>query len=80
MHLSQSVPDSSCPSAAARAGKGAARTMASTTADLLIDRLVFWGVDTIFGLPGDGVNGIFEALRQNQDKIRSLILRFGGLA
>ena len=27
---------------------------AMTTADLLIERLIAWGVDTMFGLPGDG--------------------------
>ena len=37
--------------------------MAKTVADLLIERLIDWGVDTIFGFPGDGINGIFEALR-----------------
>jgi glyoxylate carboligase len=39
-------------------------------AGLLIERLVDWGVDTIFGLPGDGINGVVEALRKNQDRIR----------
>jgi pyruvate dehydrogenase (quinone)/pyruvate oxidase len=37
--------------------------MAQTAADILIDVLQEWGVDTIFGLPGDGINGIMEALR-----------------
>src|SRR4051794_30823479 len=46
-----------------------------TVADLLVDRLVAWGVDTIFGLPGDGVNGIFEALRTHQDKLRFIQVR-----
>lgn len=49
--------------------------MANTVADILINRLIDWGVDTIFGLPGDGVNGIFEALRTNQDKIRFIQVR-----
>jgi pyruvate dehydrogenase (quinone) len=49
--------------------------MARTTADLLIDRLIDWGVDTVFGLPGDGVNGIFEALRTRQDRIRFIQVR-----
>ena len=35
--------------------------MAKTVADLLVERLIDWGVDTIFGFPGDGINGIFEA-------------------
>jgi pyruvate dehydrogenase (quinone) len=49
--------------------------MSSTTADLLIDRLTEWGIDTIFGFPGDGINGIFEALRNRQDKIRFVQVR-----
>jgi pyruvate dehydrogenase (quinone) len=49
--------------------------MAMTTADLLIERLIGWGVDTVFGLPGDGINGIFEALRTRQDHIRFIQVR-----
>src|SRR5881275_3664646 len=49
--------------------------MAQTVAELLIDRLIAWGVDTIFGLPGDGVNGIFEALRTRQEKVRYVQVR-----
>jgi pyruvate dehydrogenase (quinone) len=49
--------------------------MAKTTADLLIERLSDWGVDTIFGFPGDGINGIFEALRTRQDSIRFIQVR-----
>jgi pyruvate dehydrogenase (quinone) len=32
--------------------------------DILIDCLIAWGVDTIFGMPGDGINGLMEALRR----------------
>src|SRR5213082_2395017 len=49
--------------------------MAQTVAEILVDRLVEWGVETIFGFPGDGVNGIFEALRTNQDKIQFIQVR-----
>ncbi|HLJ94593.1 MAG TPA: thiamine pyrophosphate-dependent enzyme [Gemmataceae bacterium] len=49
--------------------------MATTAADLLIERLIDWGVDTIFGFPGDGVNGIFEALRTHQEKLRFIQVR-----
>lgn len=49
--------------------------MARTVAELLIGRLIKWGVDTIFGFPGDGVNGIFEALRTNQEKLRFIQVR-----
>jgi pyruvate dehydrogenase (quinone)/pyruvate oxidase len=44
--------------------------MAKTGGDILVETLIKWGVDTIFGIPGDGINGVFEALRERQDKIR----------
>ncbi len=40
-----------------------------TAADVLVEALIDWGVEVIFGLPGDGINGIMEALRTHQDKI-----------
>ena len=46
-----------------------------TTSDVIADRLVAWGVETIFGLPGDGINGIMEALRQRQDRVRFVQVR-----
>ena len=49
--------------------------MAKTVADLIIERLISWGVDTIFGLPGDGINGLFEALRTHQEQIRFIQVR-----
>jgi pyruvate dehydrogenase (quinone) len=44
--------------------------MVPNTADLLVDQLVDWGVDVVFGLPGDGINGVVEALRKRQKEIR----------
>ncbi len=44
--------------------------MAQTASDGLIALLQEWGVDTIFGLPGDGINGIVEALRRRAESIR----------
>jgi pyruvate dehydrogenase (quinone) len=44
--------------------------VAPTTSDLIVERLLDWGVDTYFGLPGDGINGFFESLRQHRDRIR----------
>src|SRR5690349_795663 len=41
-----------------------------TAGDVLVESLIDWGVDTIFGIPGDGINGIMEALRTHQDKIK----------
>jgi pyruvate dehydrogenase (quinone) len=49
--------------------------MAKTSAEILIERLIEWGVDTVFGHPGDGINGIFEALRTHQEKIRFIQVR-----
>src|SRR5437868_4677737 len=40
------------------------------TADILVDMLVDWGVEVVFGLPGDGINGVVEALRKRQKEIR----------
>lgn len=47
----------------------------TTVADLLIDRLLAWKVDTIFSLPGDGINGIYEALRTRRDRIKLVLVR-----
>jgi pyruvate dehydrogenase (quinone)/pyruvate oxidase len=44
--------------------------MADTAADVLIETIHDWGVEVVFGLPGDGINGIMEALRRRQDRIR----------
>jgi pyruvate dehydrogenase (quinone) len=49
--------------------------MAHTVADTVVERLIHWGVTTIFGLPGDGINGLFEALRTHQDRIRFVQVR-----
>jgi len=49
--------------------------MGKTASDKLVDGLMDWGVDTVFGIPGDGINGLMEALRQQQDKIRFIQTR-----
>lgn len=46
-----------------------------TAADVLIESLIDWDVDTVFGIPGDGINGIIEALRKRQDEIRFIQVR-----
>jgi pyruvate dehydrogenase (quinone) len=48
--------------------------MPQIASEVLITRLAEWGVDTIFGLPGDGINGIMEALRRHQDKIKFVLV------
>jgi pyruvate dehydrogenase (quinone)/pyruvate oxidase len=49
--------------------------MAKTGGDILVETLIDWGVDTIFGIPGDGINGVFEALRERQDEIKFVQVR-----
>ncbi|MDT7043754.1 thiamine pyrophosphate-dependent enzyme [Candidatus Nitronereus thalassa] len=49
--------------------------MSVTAAEVLIDTLHDWGVDRIFGMPGDGINGIMEALRFRQDRIQFIQVR-----
>jgi pyruvate dehydrogenase (quinone)/pyruvate oxidase len=49
--------------------------MAKTGGDILVEVLIDWGVDTIFGIPGDGINGVFEALRERQDEIKFVQVR-----
>jgi pyruvate dehydrogenase (quinone) len=46
-----------------------------TAADVLAETLISWGVDTIFGLPGDGINGIMESLRTHQKQLRFVQVR-----
>src|SRR3954470_13263123 len=46
----------------------------SIAADRLVERLVAWNVDTVFGLPGDGINGIMEALRRQADRVRFVLV------
>ena len=49
--------------------------MAKTAADVLIETLYDWGVEIVFGLPGDGINGLMEALRTHQEQIRFVQVR-----
>src|SRR5438876_754896 len=49
--------------------------MAKTGGDILIETIAEWGVEVVFGLPGDGINGIMEALRTRQDRIRFIQVR-----
>jgi pyruvate dehydrogenase (quinone) len=49
--------------------------MARNAADVLVERLIDWNVHVVFGLPGDGINGIIEALRVRQDRISFVQVR-----
>jgi hypothetical protein len=46
-----------------------------TASDVLVEILIDWGVEFVFGLPGDGINGVIEALRTHKDKIKFIQVR-----
>ncbi len=49
--------------------------MKKTAGDILVECLLDWGVEVIFGLPGDGINGIMEALRKRETDLRFIQVR-----
>lgn len=57
------------PQPAPRPARGA------TTADIVVEKLLAWGVDTVFGIVGDGVNSLIEALREKKDEVRFITVR-----
>jgi len=48
--------------------------MTAIASEVLIERLAAWGVDTIYGMPGDGINGVMEGLRRHRDKVRFVLV------
>jgi pyruvate dehydrogenase (quinone) len=46
-----------------------------TTSDILVETLLDWGATHVFGIVGDGINSIIEALRKRQDRIRYVAVR-----
>jgi pyruvate dehydrogenase (quinone) len=44
--------------------------MAQTVSDHVIQRLYAWGVRTIYGYPGDGINGLIGALERAEGRVR----------
>ena len=60
---------------AASAPPAAAPPEEPTTADILVEQLIAWKVSFVFGLIGDGINPIIEALRKRQDQIRFISVR-----
>ena len=49
--------------------------MGAIASEDLISRLADWGVDTVFGLPGDGINGLMEGLRRCSDRVRFILVQ-----
>jgi pyruvate dehydrogenase (quinone) len=48
--------------------------VAEIASEALIGRLADWGVDTVFGLPGDGINGLMEGLRRQQHRVQFVLV------
>ena len=44
--------------------------MTTGEGEVLVERLIDWGLEVVFGIPGDGINGMMDALRTRQNKIR----------
>ena len=49
--------------------------MAKTAGDVLVETIMKWGVDTVFGIPGDGINGLIESFRKYRDHVRFIQVR-----
>jgi pyruvate dehydrogenase (quinone) len=54
--------------------------MSKTSADFLLERLREWGVDKVYGFPGDGINGILGAFHRAGDKPRFIQVRHEEMA
>jgi pyruvate dehydrogenase (quinone) len=46
-----------------------------TTADIMVETLISWGATHCFGVVGDGINSIIEALRKRQDRVKYIGVR-----
>jgi pyruvate dehydrogenase (quinone) len=49
--------------------------MSATVGEFMVQRLMEWGVSTIYGYPGDGITPFLEGLRQSQDRLRFVQVR-----
>ena len=56
------------------------KPVSKTVSDFVIQRLHEWGVRTIYGYPGDGINGLMGAMRRAEDRIRFIQTRHEELA
>jgi len=54
--------------------------MTKTVGDFFVERLHQWGVRRIYGYPGDGINGVFGALRRSEGKIEFIQVRHEEMA
>ena len=48
--------------------------MQETVGESVAKRLAEWGVEVVFGLPGDGINGLMEGFRRLESKVRFFLV------
>ena len=54
--------------------------MSQTVADHLLERLTEWGVERIYGYPGDGINGLMGALNRADERFQFVQVRHEEMA
>ena len=54
--------------------------MATSVGQYVMQRLREWGIERIYGYPGDGINGLLAGLRKNEDQPRFIQARHEELA
>src|SRR3954453_22266903 len=54
--------------------------MANTVSDFMLERLSEWGVERIYGYPGDGINATLGALDRHSDEIEFVQARHEEMA
>ena len=54
--------------------------MSKTVGDFVIERLGEWGIEILFGYPGDGINGVFAALQKADCPIKFVQARHEEMA
>ena len=54
--------------------------MSQTVGDFIVERLHQWGITTIFGYPGDGINGVFGAMNRADGKLKFVQARHEEMA
>jgi pyruvate dehydrogenase (quinone) len=54
--------------------------MSQTVGEFFVERLETWGIRTIFGYPGDGINGVLRGLEKDGGKIKFVQARHEEMA
>lgn len=50
-------------------------SLSTTVGDAIIETLIDWGIDTVFGIPGDNADGLIGGLVKHRDRIRFVLVR-----